>query len=43
MPKTGAEEERRKQNMLDGKLFTERQYQSWKENSSKRYNMSRHM
>jgi len=43
MPKTGAEEERRKQNMLDGKLFTERQYQSWKENSSKRYNMSRHI
>merc|ERR1712241_428024 len=39
-PLTGKEEEKRKQNWLDGKLFSERQYESWREHS--RFNKSRH-
>ena len=42
MPLTGDEGEKRKQNMLDGKLFTERQYESWRENSSKEHNIQRY-
>ena len=39
-PLTGKEEEKRKQNWLDGKLFSQRQYESWRENSG--FNKKRH-
>jgi len=39
-PLTGKEEEKRKQNWLDGKLFSERQYESWREHSG--FNKKKH-
>jgi len=42
MPTTDIESKKRKQNMLEGKLFSEGQYKSWKKNSSKNTNIERH-